>query len=255
MNNFAFCTLAYGDRYIEASQSLISQLNELGHHVFVLTNDTSRYSKTNILTPVKYEKSFFSFHEKRNIVQECLKYYDTAIFLDSDVYISETKDLSIFNEIEPGLHIFGNFGNLSHHFLNPDFGKCNSTSFRNGHYGNIGFKFLKENNLKYKQLYHNTEENYLIHFLEGRWILKKDGKENDFFNKWELLADFTDKIDIDLGYTTQVGAGEGSHMSIAAKNSGIRVHNLSPIYSFIQKHFISNYQEKLKGEKPWQMPG
>jgi hypothetical protein len=257
MKNFAFCTLAYGEKYRKFSHSLISQLNEFGYHIFVLTDNVNEYTKTDLLTPIKYEKDFFSFHEKRTVVKECLKHYDTAIFLDADVYISEIRDLDIFGSIDPGLHIFGSFGDLSIHFLNGDFGKFAPGCFRNGHYGNLGLDFLKEKNLEYTQLYHNnTVEGYLTHFLEGRWILKKEnGKENDFFEKWDLLASFTDNIDIELGFKNQIGAGEGSHMSIAARNSGISVYNLSPIYPFVKKYFISNYQEKVNGEKPWGAAG
>ena len=257
MNNFAFCTLAYGEKYIKFSQSLISQLNEFGHHIFVLTDNINEYAKTDLLTPIKYEKDFFSFHEKRTVVRECLKYYDAAIFLDADVYISGTQNLDIFESMDPGLHIFASFGDLSLHFLNEDFGKFGPHSFRNGHYGKPGLEFLKENNLEYTQLHHNnTVEGYLTHFLEGRWMLKKqNGKENIFFEKWDLLASFTDDMDMKLGFNNQIGAGEGSHMSIAAKNSGISVHNPSRFSTFIKNHFISNYQEKVNGEKPWNAGG
>jgi hypothetical protein len=44
-------------------------------------------------------------------------------------------------------------------------------------------------------------------------------------------------------------------MSIAAYNSQINMHCISPITGFINKYFISNYQEKKLGEKPWGAPG
>lgn len=257
MNNFAFCTITYGEKYIKFGDSLISQLNNDGYHVFVLTSDYNHYTASDLLTPIKFDGKNFSFHEKRNIVKECLKQYDTAIFLDSDVFIKDVKALNIFSSINPGLHIFSNFGDLSHNFLNNDHGRFTPGCFRNGKYGKLGLNFLKNNNLKYKQSCHNdTAECYLPHFLEGRWAIRKqDGKENIFFEIWDLLANFTDKVDIDFGFINQIGAGEGSHMSIAAKNSEIDIHNLSPYTGFVEKNFISNYMEKMDGTKPWGAAG
>ena len=257
MNNFAFCTLTYGEKYIKFGDSLINQLNNNGHHVFVLTSDFNHYTSTDILTPMRHDSDYFSFHEKRNIVKECLKRYDTAIFLDSDVFIKDTSGLNVFNDMDPGLHIFSNFGDISQNFLNNDHGKFTPTSVRNGKYGELGFNFLKNNNFKYKQPCHgDSTECYLPHFLEGRWAIRREnGKENVFFDKWDLLANFTDKVDIEFGFINQIGAGEGSHMSIAARNSEMSLHNLSPYTSFIEKNFISNYQEKVDGTKPWNAAG
>lgn len=257
MNNFAFCTITYGDKYIKFGDSLISQINKMGYHIFVLTSDASYYKQTDLLTPVQYDKSYFSFHEKRNIMRKCLEQYEVGMFLDSDFYIKNVNDLSILSDVQPGLHVFGNHGDLSHHFLNGDFGKFAPGCFRNGKYGNLGLSFLKEKNLEYEQFHHNgLVRGFLLHFLEGRWILRREEeKEKKFFDIWDILARFTDSIDLELGFREQVGAGEGSHMSIAAKNSNITTHNISPLMGFIQSHFIANYQEKLAGEKPWGAPG
>lgn len=255
MTNFAFCTLTYGEKYIMVGDSLIKQLNDMNYHVFVLTNNIKHYKKSNLLTPIQYTKDYFSFHEKRIILQECLKYYDTAIFLDADMYIKDIDDLNIFEDVEPGLHIFTNFGHIGHTFLNNDVTICNHPGLRNTKYGKRGLEELKKLGYNYKKNI-DGELHYLEHFLEGRWLIKKDeGKEKRFFEIWDSLVDFCEKFDIELNYVDSIGAGEGAIMAISAYNSGIKLHSVSILCDFINKHFISNYIEKINNIKPWELSG
>lgn len=255
MKNFAFCTLTYGEKYIKFGDSLIKQLNDMGYHVFVLTNDINHYSSSDLLTPIEYKKEYFSFHEKRVVVQECLKHYETAIFLDADVYIKDADNLDIFETVEPGLHIFANFGHIGHTFLNDDMSMCGGKGLRNTKYGKRGLELLNKLGYKYERLLHDNLVWY-EHFLEGRWMIKKDnGKEDRFFEIWDSLVEFCEQVDIELGYVDSIGAGEGSVMSISAYNSGIRVHSVSNLVGYIIKHFISNYEEKVNNIKPWNIAG
>ena len=97
---------------------------------------------------------------------------------------------------------------------------------------------------------------YLEHFLEGKWIVKKqDGVEKKFFEYWNKIAEFTDAFDINLGFKNTIGAGEGAAMSIAAFNSGINTRVAGGFTRLINTHFISNYQEKVDGTKPWNISG
>lgn len=258
MKNFAFCTITYGNEYVELGDSLITQLNERGYHVFVLTNDMQHYTPTELLTPVEYTKSYFSFHEKRTIMQECLKHYDTAIFLDADVFIKDIDSLDIFAEAAPGLHIFASLGTLENSFLNDDLAICANPENRNTKYGKEGLQLLNTFGYRYMRKYHGTdsEPGYLEHFLEGRWLIRKNnGNEKRFFEIWDSLVDFCERIDIELNYTNSVGAGEGGIMSIAAYNSGITVYSNSPLTTFVGNHFISNYVEKLNNITPWNIAG
>lgn len=256
MRNFAFCTLTYGEKYLTFGDSLINQLNGMGYHVFVLTNNMEHYTPNNLLTPVEYKKEYFSFHEKRIVMQECLKHYDTAIFLDADVHIQNIDNLDIFQDIEPGIHIFSNFGTIGLTFLNDDLSICEVEGRRNTKYGKEGLELLNKLGYSYKRIFDKTIEGYLEHFLEGRWVVKKDdGKEERFFEIWESLVDFCEGVDIKMNYLDTIGAGEGSVMSIAAYNSGIKVHSVSKLVGFINQHFISNYIEKVNKIKPWNIAG
>lgn len=256
MRNFAFCTLTYGEKYVNFGDSLINQLNGMGYHVFVMTNQMDHYTQSELLTPIEYKKEYFSFHEKRVVMQECLKHYDTAIFLDADVHIQNINNLDIFQDIEPGIHIFSNFGTIGLTFLNDDLSICQSEGYRNTKYGKEGLELLNKLGYKYTRIFDKTVEGYLEHFLEGRWIVKKDNdKEKRFFEIWDSLVDFCEEIDIKLKYVDTIGAGEGSVMSIAAYNSGITVHSVSRLVGFITSHFISNYVEKVNNIKPWNIAG
>lgn len=257
MNNFGFCTITYGEKYLKMGDVLIKQLNDLGGHVFVLTNEPTHYQSNELLTVIEYTKPYFSFHEKKTIMKECLKQYDTAIFLDADVVLMDTvKDLEIFNTVTPGLHILATFGNLLNTFVNEDVSMCYNPTFRNAKYGKRGVQILEENGWEYKKLWHGLTMDYLEHFLEGKWLLKKDdGKEEKFFEIWDKLAIFAEEMDMELGFINTIGAGEGGSMSIAAHNSGIKTHIPSVLCGYINKHFISNYQEKLDGSKPWNIAG
>jgi hypothetical protein len=92
--------------------------------------------------------------------------------------------------------------------------------------------------------------------LEGKWIIKKDrGTEENFFKIWDDLSVFTEEFDIRHNYLETIGSGEGSSMSIASYNSGITCNGVSPLSSKINEIFISNYEEKLNGTKPWNIAG
>jgi hypothetical protein len=96
---------------------------------------------------------------------------------------------------------------------------------------------------------------YLEHYLEGRWIIRKDnGKEDRFFEIWDKIAEFCEKEDIELGFKKSIGAGEGAAMSMAAFNSGIIINFPSCVW-FVIEHLISNYQRKVNGEVPWNISG
>lgn len=69
------------------------------------------------------------------------------------------------------------------------------------------------------------------------------------------MATPCEKMDIDLGYDKTIGAGEGAAMSIAAYNSGIKIYVGGPLTSVMNTNFISNYQEKINGTKPYNIAG
>jgi hypothetical protein len=257
MANLAFCTLTYGEKYTTFGDSLIKQLNDMGYHIFVMTNNPEHYVPNDLLTVIKYDKPYFSFHEKRVVMKECLKHYDTAVFLDADVFISDTDNLDFLSDINPGLHIFATFGNIGHTYCSDDISICEIQGRRNTKYGKEGIDFAENNGFKLKKVYHNGHpEDYLEHYLEGRWIIKKDkGTEENFFKIWDDLSVFTEEFDIRYNYLETIGSGEGSSMSIACYNSGITYNGVSPLSSQINKIFISNYQEKLNGTKPWNIAG
>ena len=261
MNNFAFCTIAYGEKYLKWSRDLISDILSKNNSIFVLTNSPDFYQdiSSENLNIVTYDKPYFSFNEKRTIVKKCLENFSTAVFLDADVRIFDLENFDFLNNIDNGLHIFNSLGNLGNTFLNEDVHPCHSSDLRNTKYGKAGLDFLEQKKLKYKKNYHGSghPEYYLEHFLEGKWILKKDdGKEDVFLDIWGELADFSEKIDIELGYKNNIGAGEGGHMSIAAYNSDIRLNfRREPLCSVINKNFVSNYERKVSGEIGWQIIG
>lgn len=261
MNNFAFCTIAYGEKYLKWSKDLISDILSKNSSIFILTNSPDFYQDVDSknLTIVSYDKPYFSFNEKKTIVRRCLLDFEAAVFLDADVRIFGIENFDFLNNIDNGLHIFNTFGTIENTFLNGDIQRCQSSDSRNTKYGQSGLEFLEQKNLKYKKNYHGPghPDDYLEHFLEGKWILKKDnGRENIFLDIWEDLSSFSEKIDMELGYKNNIGAGEGGHMSIAAHNSNIKLNiRRAPLCSIINKNFVSNYERKVLGEIDWKMIG
>lgn len=255
MNNMAFCTLTYGEKYVKLGDVLIKQITDLGYHMYVYTNEPNHYRKNKMVTVLKYTKPYFSFHEKRVVVKECLKYFETAVFLDADVVLHEVENLEHFEIVEGGLHIFSTFGNIGDTFCSNDVVPYQNMNQRNTKYGAEGIEFLESLNLMYKREYHGIPD-YLEHYLEGRWLIKRDnGIEDIFFEIWDKVSEFSEKKDIELGFEHCIGAGEGSAMSIASFNSGIRTLAPSYLCGYVIRHFISNYQEKLDGTKPWDIAG
>jgi hypothetical protein len=257
MNNYAFCTLVYGEKYTELSKTLIEQLTSLGETIFVYTDQPNEFVDNDLVKIIPYTKPYFSFHEKLTVMKECLNHYETAVFLDADVVLKDIDDMSFLKNIDTGLHIFATFGNIGDTFLSNDINICDDQTKRNTKYGNQGKELLNKLNYKYKKQYHkNMPEDYLEHYLEGKWIIKKDnGNEEKFFNIWENIAPFCEEFDIKQNYVNNVGAGEGSVMSIACYNSGINYKGVSPLISIFNAHFISNYKEKTEGTKPWNIAG
>ena len=258
MSNFAFCTIAYGEKYTKLSKVLISQITSLGEKIFVYTDNIDSFEPNENVILIPYVKKYFSFHEKITVVRECLKHYDTAIFLDSDVVIDNLNDLTFLNNIAPGLYIFATFGNIGSTFFSEDINIADDLTTRNTKYGKEGSNFVDKLKYKYKKVYHpeTGEEDFIEHFLEGKWILKKeDGKEEEFLRIWEELKPFCEEFDLRHGYSNSVGAGEGAAMSIAFHNSGISINTTRTLNFIFNTHFISNYQEKVDGTKPWNIAG
>lgn len=258
MSNFAFCTIAYGEKYIELSKTLISQIVNFGEKIFVYTDDVTQFESNENVVLISYKKEYFSFHEKITIVRECLKDYNTAVFLDCDVVLQDIENLSFLEDVKPGLHIFATFGSIGNTFFSDDICFTDNPKTRNTKYGKEGMDFVSKLNYNYKKVYHPEVGNkdFIEHFLEGRWILKKDeGKEEVFLNIWEGLQFFCEEFDIRHGYLGTIGAGEGAAMSIACYNSEITYNTLGTITNIFNKHFVSNYKEKLNGTKPWNIAG
>ena len=64
MKNIAFCTITYGEEYVRLGDTLIKQINDLGYHIFVMTNDVGHYDQYNEnLTVIEYKKSYFSVYQ------------------------------------------------------------------------------------------------------------------------------------------------------------------------------------------------
>jgi hypothetical protein len=262
MNDFVFCTVAYGEKYRRFSKSLIEDVVIRGGCIYILTDDINYYSdyrENNSVSLVKYKNEIFSFNQKKEIVKECLKDFSTVFFLDSDVRIFDVENFDFLKDIDEGLHIFNTFGNIGDTFLNNDINKYERPNQRNTKYGDKGLSFLLENNLKYTKSYHGKDfpEAPIEHFLEGKWILKKNnGAENIFFEIWEKISSFSEGIDLELGFKSTLGAGEGANMSIAAYNSGIKLNLYSSkISKIVNNNFVSNYEQKKSGEKPWNIAG
>lgn len=258
MSNFAFCTIAYGEKHIELSKTLISQIINFGERIFVYTDDVTCFESNDNVVLIPYKKEFFSFHEKITVVKECLKHYDTAVFLDCDVVLQDIEDLFFLENIKPGLHIFATFGSIGNTFFSEDVNFTDNPKLRNTKYGKEGKDLVDKLNYNYKKVYHPEVGNkdFIEHFLEGRWILKKDeGREESFLSIWEGLQSFCEEFDIRHGYYDTIGAGEGAAMSIACYNSGIKYNTLGNTSSIFNKHFISNYKEKVDGTKPWNIAG
>ena len=127
------------------TSEIIKQLNDMGYHIFVMTDTPEHYTQNELLTVIEYTKPYFSFHEKRVVMRECLKHYDTAVFLDADVFIQEVDNLDFLSDINPGLHIFATFGNIGLTYCSDDISVCEVQGRRNTKYGKEGVDFAEKN--------------------------------------------------------------------------------------------------------------
>lgn len=267
MKKFIFCTLVHGKKYINLSKTIAKQVANLGFPIAIYSTDCDKFNDlphTDSLTDdsklikiIKNNNKFFSYHQKLEIAKLCIENYESVFYLDCDVeFVNDDFDAKIFENINRGLHIFSNFGSLNNFFLSDDISKCSNLNQRNAKYGREGLEFLKKNNYKFTKIYDGKKEDFIEHFLEGRWILKRDkGNELKFIEIWQKIREFCEMKDMELGYVNTIGAGEGGAMSIAAYNSGIKLNVISPLVTTINKNFISNYKDKVNKISPWNIPG
>jgi hypothetical protein len=135
----------------------------MGYHIFVMTDTPEHYTQNELLTVIEYTKPYFSFHEKRVVMRECLKHYDTAVFLDADVFIKDVDNLDFLSNINPGLHIFATFGDIGLTYCSDDISICEVPGRRNTKYGNEGLNFAEKSGYNLKKVYHihNSKPNMI----------------------------------------------------------------------------------------------
>ena len=69
MSNFAFCTIAYGKKYIELSKTLISQVSNLGEKIFVYTNNVAEFESNENVILIPYTKSISLFTKRQQLLE------------------------------------------------------------------------------------------------------------------------------------------------------------------------------------------
>jgi hypothetical protein len=190
-----FCTLAIGERYAGLAAFLIADLETYGVTTVVLTDTPDYFRNFSRVKVVEHRPKVFSYHDKRFVLQEALKWGDTAVFVDADTAIWFGADRRVVREA-----------------LNYEFpaGLHASKLFPPGQFD---YPHIEA---KAREWGMNFDRN-VITYWEGLFALSKDENLGSFFANWDRFAEEARE----RGHN---GAGEGTCFGIAAEAAGIRRH-------------------------------
>ena len=91
---WAFCTLALGDKYHRLAQAMATNLLQVspGNPFVVLTDNPHYFAKAPNVIPISFRQNgiLHCYHDRRFAIQHALKYSRTAIVIDVDAKFADT---------------------------------------------------------------------------------------------------------------------------------------------------------------------
>lgn len=185
--------LAHGKTHIDESLDLLKSIKEKTNYEFdyyIATNDVNRFRHL-IVNVIKIEGEF-NYNLKMIPIEECMKYNDVTIFIDSDSIMMEDIYLNNFINLQEGLHakIYENYPKIY-----PFYGALQNES--------------------------GIED--VPHFFEFFFIIKltSDNKKKTFFDNWRRLSEKTKPFHINS--KGKSGANVGLFIGAACKISDIEI--------------------------------
>ena len=206
--NFCFCTLALGKKY-SALASLLAKDIEIyspNTSLIILTDYPEEFSKYPQVLVFKHKQQGVKcYHDKRFAIAKALSLFNSCIFIDSDMRILAPVPEDMQWLLTPGISARACM-DMPKKFTKVLAGTANSN-------------FVKEfavvqNATKMLKLEANWKDiNFVHEYLFS--VTKDSGKEIEFLQQWDMLANYFE--------LNGIYDGEGSAIGLAAYKAGLAV--------------------------------
>lgn len=195
--DFAFCTLALGQKYHQLTQTLAQEIQQYspGTYFVVLTDNPQFFgNNSNVLAFKHHQRGILKcYHDRRFVLEKALSKFRVAIHIDSDsTILGEIPDI----EWLPGL--------------------------TSGAYRNILEHSQNQINPHRKQLIQNLGQKLGVslenanHVEESLFVIARDnGKEIEFIKQWDKIGRYLEM--------NGVHEGDGNAIGLAAAKVGWKI--------------------------------
>jgi len=205
---FCFCTLALGKKYRTLASLLAKDIEIYSPNncLIILTDKPEEFSKSpHILVFEHKQRGVKCYHDKRFAIAKALSLFNSCIFLDSDMRIVAPVPENIEWLQAPGIKARACM-DMPKKFTKVLAGKATKNFSRE-------FEFVKK---AAQNLNLEADWNNILFVHEYLFSVTKDaGKEIDFLQQWESLANYFE--------LNGIYAGEGSAIGLAAYKAGLTV--------------------------------
>ncbi|TVQ42944.1 MAG: hypothetical protein EA365_13895 [Gloeocapsa sp. DLM2.Bin57] len=186
-NNFCFCTLAIGSRYINLALLLADDLAKYSPEInfIVLTDNPKQFkNKPNVIPYLHYPQSCKFYNDKRFVIAKSLNLYESCIYIDADMRLLATVPENL--NFVPGIIAYSSC----------NIAKINKTDDK---------KLDLIRNICQKSSLDISQVKFIQEFL---FYVTRHENIQEFFRQWEILAGYFEL----KGYY----AGEGNIIGLAA---------------------------------------
>jgi hypothetical protein len=224
--DFAFCTLAFGDRYRIMAKELALDLQKYVPGVFLIvgTDKPQDFQNCSNIKAFKHRQTgiLHCYNDKRFVLERCFLEFKTAIYLDADTRI--TGRLSDRLSFSPG--ILGIDKHLIDHV----------TKYRPRDLEHLKAIASKLN----------------IDIAKARWIgesllivTQDEGREREFLKTWGTIASY---LELKGMYS-----GEGSIIGLAATKVGWKVDKTDSWEAIDKIRYHLDASQQKKSRNSWQI--
>ena len=174
MMNFAICCVAFGDEHIIEFNTLVDSLLSIDSNlvIYVSTNNMELiHPKVNAI----YSDAKWNFNLKKESIKEAFKYFDTILFMDTDMFVKRDVDFSIINNFKnDGMYLT----RIPHTIFKYKEGEIISiyNMMKNTQYG----KYIKTIVDKTDDLAFTEEQFFVLK-------LSNPKQKEEFYNVWDMI--------------------------------------------------------------------
>lgn len=207
-SEFCFCTLALGDNYCALALDLIKDLAQYSPATpLVLFTDRPENFKqfTHVLVYKHQQQSIACYHDKRVVIEQAIRLFNTCIFLDADMRILAPVPQSMNWINVPGVAAKA-CESLTRRYSKVALGQETPKIVQE-------FDVVKKAAQKFGLDYEDQNIQFVYEYLFA--VTRDSGKELEFLKQWEVIAPYFE--------LQGVYDGEGASIALAAAKAGLSI--------------------------------